>query len=1161
MALEMRPVGVIFPRPLVIIGVGTFLLTLGLASCFYVLSRRAEADRAWLKEIRHQAMDIRATVGDAESNARGFVGSGELNFLAGFEGDLTKGRAAFNHLTQLVASTPSMAIQVTEAQRLFEARAAQLLRHVAYSQRGPVTLDGTRAFLREGSIVMARLTRAIDAFRTQVAAEQELVHQRGERYLVALAGISAFGSILSVLLLALGNWQGRRSFNALSSAAAALRENEQKLHGIIAEKRQSEEQLRTSETRFRQLADAMPQLVWSARGDGTVDYLNQRWSSFKGPPTTATWSDWEWASPAERDEALRRYHEGIAGNRAFEFECRVVTSAGEERWHLFRAVPILDASDKVERWYGSMTDIDRRRIAETATADQAMGLDAIMASLLDAVVAFDKSGEILSWNRSAERIFGYGAEETRGLNLNSLALLADDLELEKVGCPTKKVDLRKLIGAAPREVTGRRKDGSEVPLEINVTEMTVRGQNLYVGVAREIADRKAAALERRAREVAEAANQAKGQFLANMSHEIRTPMNGVVGMADLLMTTDLSREQREYLGHIKASALLAIINDILDFSKIDAGKMTLAPAWVDIRRAVERLVQVMALRAFDKGLELVYRVDRSVPLQVWCDEGRLGQILLNLLSNAIKFTEAGEVEVVVTVHPAQLIAATEALLIFKIRDTGIGIPRDRLSAIFDPFIQVQAVTANRFGGTGLGLSITKRLVEIMGGKVHVASHPGLGSTFEFHIPVKVHASKLETFMTPALKVPRALVVDPSRAARKAIMALLGDLGVDCVAAEDLRHAELDLLEARSLGLGFDMVVVDAALTDLERGARGADGGKGETTLATLPWIITHRGRTRPAASEGRDDAYPPMKVFLAKPVMREELIRAIAAIRGEQAPMPESTDAVPLADGEEALPPSKILVADDNEVNRIVVGGFLQRWGHQVLYAVDGQEALDLVACHPDLDVVLMDVCMPVLDGIAAVRLLRASGCGSARRLPVVALTAQAMSGDRERLLEAGFDAYVAKPIDPGTLHSVLISALAQGNVGTLTTAESASATQRDSSPVYDQQIALRSCGGNAALLTDVVQIFLANLDSQLATIHKAATVGDGPAIGRSVHRLLGSALTLGAGGVVAVGRRMEAAATEGHTADAAALEPEIARACAELRHVLTSRHGLVTPA
>jgi two-component system, sensor histidine kinase and response regulator len=693
----------------------------------------------------------------------------------------------------------------------------------------------------------------------------------------------------------------------------------------------------------------------------------------------------------------------------------------------------------------------------------------------------------------------------------------------------------------------RAKDGSYRRLQWRSTPFIHQG--VIYAVARDVTDRRAAegALQQNAerlsqlvrelevaRQRAEQATVAKGEFLANMSHEIRTPMNAIIGMTDLTLQTRLTPQQREYMKTARESAesLMTIIDDILDVSKIEARRLTLERAPFRFRDTVEDSVKLLAQRADQKGLDLSCRIAPDIPDTLIGDAGRLRQIILNLVGNAIKFTDEGEVGVSVSLDEQ---GRDDVHLRFTVRDTGIGIPEDKQWEIFGAFVQADASTTRKYGGTGLGLTISTQLVEMMGGRMWLDSEVGTGS--QFHFVARFGVAR-DTAVPPSsaannLRELHVLVVDDNATNRFILSEILGSWQMRASAVETAATALESLQEAAARSDPFQLVLTDALMPEVDgfslaqKVARDDRYGKPKVILLTSAGAPAVKGR---AASV--------FAAKLAKPVKQSDLLDAIVTAFATPAPARRSR----VKEAQRTSPvhrPLRVLVAEDNATNQALVAALLKQKGHHTSIVGNGRLAADRAVLEP-FDIILMDVQMPEMSGLEATALIRDHERTTGGHVPIVALTARAMAGDREQCLAAGMDAYVSKPLRPEELFAAMDAVVAQ-RPDTFRPSSSAVSDK------IDRNALLAGFGGRVDLLKHVVEVFLEDTPVILARLKEAVHAQNAAEVTAGAHSLKGSVGLFSQGQAYEYARRLEHLGRDGDLSEGETLHAELAASLATL--------------
>ncbi|MEW6379380.1 MAG: PAS domain S-box protein [bacterium] len=900
----------------------------------------------------------------------------------------------------------------------------------------------------------------------------------------------------------------------------------------ISERKKMEEELRQAEIRYRTLFENSPDgiIVVDPETGLPVDFnatAHQQLGYTREEFARLHVTDFSACKP----DRCRTCKKKILANGQVTFETQHYTKSG-------RTIDILVTVIQVELsgrslLYRVCRDITEQKEMERALRESRQRKKAILDNIPDIAWLKDKDSRFILANRA----FG----QTCGVDLDDLPGKTD-LDLWPRDLAEKyRADDREVMRSGKRIVIDEPltdKDGIIHWIETIKTPIyNEQGEVIgTTGIARNITERKTAeeALHM-AKEAAEAATRAKSEFLANMSHEIRTPMNGIIGMIDLVSDTQLTSEQREYLNMAKTSAdsLMGLLNDILDFSKMEAGRLDLEKIDFDLRTTLETSTEALAIRAHKKGLELICHIRQDVPTMLTGDPGRLRQILVNLVGNAIKFTEKGEVVIVCGVESED---AESVMLHFSVSDTGIGIPRDKQGIIFESFRQVDGSATRQYGGTGLGLSICQQLTEMMGGKIWVESKPGKGSTFHFTARFTMQSDKkpIEAESRPAdlLDLP-VLIVDDNETNRKILMEMVSSWGLLPGEARDGKSALAEMEAAAFAHSPYRLVLLDVQMPGMD-GFEVSRRIKNNPALADARIIVLtslgQRGETKICRELG-------ISAYLLKPIRQSELFNAISqvmggVIYGQEQAAPSLVTRHTLREKKNRRSLS-ILLAEDDPINQKVAVGMLKKQGYLVQVAEDGEKAL-MVLDHQPVDLVLMDVQMPVMDGFEATRAIREREKLSGLHTPIIAITAHAMKGDKDRCLEAGMDGYISKPIKMTELEQEIERLIPASGLADIEVEDAPSppakvlAREVLARKVFDASNTLVNLDGDRKLLREVVDLFRKKAPTQIQQLNEAYLNDETSLLEHLAHSLKGSAANVGANRLSDASFRLELAARGG---------------------------------
>ncbi|MBI1291172.1 response regulator [bacterium] len=928
-------------------------------------------------------------------------------------------------------------------------------------------------------------------------------------------------------------------------------------------------ELRARETETRKLAlvaSRTANAVIITNGAGEVEWINDACTMMTG----YTLEEMQGRKPGallqcdkSDPAAVERMRNHIRRAEPFTLELLNRSKDGRDYWVLIECQPIHDDEGNLQNFIAVETDLTERVEAQ----EEMQRLIGLQRTLLDnapyGIIATDREGIITVFNPAAERMFGYKASELIGEKQPTMLL--DPAQLKERAAQFGAefhVELEPGFDALvirnhhqlrnQFDWTFVRRRGVCFPGRLNIAELRTSSGTIagYIAIASDISEeRQVAEALQQAKEQAEAGARSKAEFLANMSHEIRTPLNAVIGMTGLLLDTNLTPEQRDFASTVRTSgeALLALINDILDFSKIDAGRLDFEQVAFGTRRCVEEVGDLVGQRAYEKGLEFAILVHHDVPEHIEGDPTRLRQVLLNLASNAVKFTGEGEVLIEVQTLPCTEEGRTR--LRFSVADTGIGIPEDKIHLLFQSFSQADTSTTRRFGGTGLGLVISQRLVSMMGGNISVDSRAGAGSRFSFDLSFPVAAPPPDAGSVKPVELNgfHVLVVDDNPTNRHVLREQLRCWGCLCDEFADSREA-LAHLQANPTRYRLALIDFQMPLMNGEDLARAIRREKNlERTSMILLTSSPRAGDTRRMREAGFD-------AFLTKPVKQSQLLEAMRRVLSEAESQPrEFAEKRPLLTEERLADLRKsnarLLLVEDNLVNQKVAVRILERAGLRCDVAANGIEAVQAVK-RIRYDLILMDCQMPEMDGYEATREIRLLPPPMSK-LPIIAMTAEALKGDRERCLEAGMDDYLTKPIDAQHLYRVVEQYLPkqQPREGNETT------------PSIDLAALDESLGGNQEVLREVLCRFLRTEGELSTALSETLTTGTNAAVVGLAHALAAAAQSVRADHLAMLARELEELARFGRLVGIPTKVGEVIQEGAAIRKLLEPITNCESPA
>ncbi len=909
--------------------------------------------------------------------------------------------------------------------------------------------------------------------------------------------------------------------------------------GVYLEKRRIEQRSRT----LARVIEESPVSVVITDPDGTIGYVNPKFCEVSGyKADEAIGRTPRILKSGKQSPAFyKKFWNNIKSGKEWYGEFNNKRKSGERYWERAVVFPLLDNKGHIANFIAIKEDITREKQMFEDLRKSEEQFRSVSEASSDGIVLTDKRGDIIYWNRGAEDIFGYEAEEIIGKLFTELIPIQFKEEYKKSCEHADSTDHVPRAGER-FEVRGLKKDGSEFPVEITLDIWHAGGRVYYSSIIRDITFRKEKEDELlKAKEAAEIANIAKSEFLARMSHEIRTPMNGIIGTTDLLLQTDLNKKQRDYLKMTKQSAksLLSIINDILDFSKIEAGRMELENIDFDLIYTIETISESLEINANEKGLDLYCRVKPSVPEVVRGDQVRLRQILINLIGNAIKFTDVGEI--VTTIEPYEeysdndyVVKKGGRLLHFSVSDTGHGIPDSKKEHIFESFSQADGSVTRKFGGTGLGLTISRQLVNMMNGKMWIESEEGIGSVFHFIIePGKASdtGALKNTYNEIALKDKKILIVESNTTSRIILSEMIEEWGCTLEESSEGLSGLRKIIAAYNSGAPFTTVLTGVRLNDMdgyEFVQKAMTNPKAAGSKIILLLNYSEEGKYVDFQEKTNNSA---LSGYILKPYKRAHVLSAITGEAFNDLFAVKATQEKSLEPMDKEL---QILLVEDNPVNQVVAEGILTNLGHNVSIAENGKAALEKLAVE-NTDIILMDIEMPEMNGIEATKAIRASDRSLFDpQIPVIAMTAYAMKGDREMCLNAGMNDYISKPLDIESLIKIIKKYVSKDSGPDVSPKTPTHAPNRTGAVDYIS--AIEAIGGNETLYRRIVHIYSDDIPGQLEKLKEAVNKGDFEIVRRQSHSIKGASANIRAEQVRVAALQLEKAGQKGDLSDAATL-------------------------